>query len=212
MNKNILYTALWLWVLLLPIQGFAQKVQESLRTDSLSTQSKILSSAPFTAYAPGYWGGPTTWGLHRGLNVQVGLSAFTTWGKGNLNGTGFTQRLSAWYAEPLTKHITVAAGGYIENVNWRGSSYRNGGFSAVAAYRFNDRWSAYVYGQKSVMTGFRMPYTLYDISQIGDRIGAAVRYNFNPSLSVEVSVEKRWLPAGVPYYGFYDDSPRFMLP
>ena len=43
---------------------------------------------------------------------------------------------------------------------------------------------------------YGMPsYSPYDICNFGDRIGATVRYNFNNNLSIEVSVENRWLPS-----------------
>ena len=43
---------------------------------------------------------------------------------------------------------------------------------------------------------YGMPsYSPYDICNFGDRIGATVRYNFNNNMSIEVSVENRWLPS-----------------
>ena len=35
----------------------------------------------------------------------------------------------------------------------------------------------------------------YDLSGIGDRIGATLRYNFNNNMSIEVTVENRWMPS-----------------
>jgi hypothetical protein len=43
-----------------------------------------------------------------------------------------------------------------------------------------------------------MPYPLYDMSNLGDRIGAAVRYNFSPSFSIQVNVESREYPSFAP--------------
>ena len=54
-----------------------------------------------------------------------------------------------------------------------------------------------------------MPYPLYDMQALGDRVGAAVKYNFNPSFSVQVSVEKVWgpnMPRG--YYDTFNDIGR----
>lgn len=67
---------------------------------------------------------------------------------------------------------------------------RDGGINAVLGYKFDERWEAYLYGQKSVMNS-RMPLPLYDMNGLGDRIGAAVKYNFSPKFSVTVSVEER---------------------
>ena len=61
----------------------------------------------------------------------------------------------------------------------------------MVGYRFDEHWEAFLYGQKSVVNGLRMPYPLYDMQELGDRIGASVRYNVNPSMSIEVSVERR---------------------
>ena len=38
-------------------------------------------------------------------------------------------------------------------------------------------------------------YSAYDLSGIGDRIGATLRYNFNNNMSIEVTVENRWMPS-----------------
>lgn len=62
----------------------------------------------------------------------------------------------------------------------------------MLGYKFDEHWEGYIFGQKSLVNT-RMPLPLYDIGNIGDRIGAAIKYNFNPSFSIQVSVsaEKR---------------------
>jgi len=40
------------------------------------------------------------------------------------------------------------------------------------------------------MTDNRIPMPLRDMNNMGDRIGAAVRYNVNPSFSIQMSVSR----------------------
>jgi len=103
----------------------------------------------------------------------------------------------------------VAVGGYFNNVFWGRDNYRNAGLQAIMGYRFNGHWEAYLYGQKSLVNNRLMPYPLYDMQALGDRVGAAVKYNFNPSFSVQVSVEQVWgpnMPRG--YYDTFNDIGR----
>ena len=142
---------------------------------------------------PSLWGGYPSWYLHEGLNVNVGASVFAQFGKNAYHGAGFTQDLSMMYAAPLTKKLSMAVGGYVNNLFWMHDTFRDGGLNAVLSYRFDDHWEAYLYGQKSLVHT-KMPMPLYGMSNIGDRIGAAVRYNFSPSFSIQVNVEKREYP------------------
>ena len=168
--------------------------------------------------------GWSNWALHRGLNVQLGASVFTQFGKGARGGTGFQQNIAMMYAMPVTDKLSVAIGGYLNNVSYAGGNWRDAGLSAVVGYRFNDHWEAYIYAQKSITNNlsnrmryslydsyyggygnmgmgalggfsrnfFGMPaYSVYDLYNMGDRIGATVRYNINNNLSIEVSVENR---------------------
>ena len=70
---------------------------------------------------------------------------------------------------------------------------KDAGLTAMLNYRFDEHWEGYLYGQKSLVSK-RIPLPLYGMSNIGDRIGAAVRYNFSPSFSIQVNVEKREMP------------------
>lgn len=129
------------------------------------------------------------WDLHKGLNVNLGLSVFATFGKHAPKGAGFSQNIAAMYAVPLTGRLSLAVGGYFNNISWTGRIYRDAGFNAMLGYRFNERWEAYLYGQKSV-TNNRIPMPLYDMGDMDDRIGAAVRYNVSPSFSIQMSVSR----------------------
>ena len=95
-------------------------------------------------------------GLHDGLNVSVGLSAFMTSGNNVPHRGGFTQTISATYLTPLTKNkkLWLAGGGYLNHMNWGGDSYRDAGLYAILGYRFNEHWEAYVYGQLSLNSNY----------------------------------------------------------
>ena len=70
-----------------------------------------VSMMPFSTY--GY-------GLHRGLNVSLDLSAFATFGKNLPHKGGFSQNINATYLAPLTKDgkLWIAGGGYFNNTFW----------------------------------------------------------------------------------------------
>ena len=157
------------------------------------------------------------WGLHEGLNVSAGLSAFATFGKQVPHRGGFSQNLSATYLATLSKNrkLWVAAGGTLRNTNWGSDNYRDALLYAALGYRFNDHWEAWVYGQKSIAnsgTGvFASPYGVYPGLGYGfypglyssfyggglgfpgaDMVGAAVKYSVNPHFSFQLNVETAW--------------------
>ncbi len=167
-----------------------------------------------TPYSTYYNNGP----LHEGLNMSLDMSAFATFGK-HAKGGGFGQRLTATWLQSLGKRGWVAAGGYINHLNWRGDSYTSGGLTAEVGYQFDDHWSAYVYGQKSLVNqggtyagyapygrGFYgWGYAPFMGNDLGDKLGAAVRWTPNPTFSVELSVEKNWYPKSTNgYWGQYN--------
>lgn len=152
-------------------------------------------------YILGPWSGAGMWNLHSGLNVSLGASVFSSLGKNRYGGAGFAQNISAVYLAPLSNKLSLAVGGYFDNINWGHRSYRDAGLNAVLGYRFNEHWEAFLYGQKSLLNK-EMPVPLYYMNNVGDRIGAAVRYSPNHSFSVTVSFEGRSEPAWIPSYPF----------
>ncbi len=132
--------------------------------------------------------GLDTWQLHKGLNMSLGASVFASFGKNAPHGAGFAQELSMMYAVPLSKNLSLALGGWISNAYWAHDRFTDAGVSAVLGYKFDNHWEAYVYGRKSLVNK-PMPYHFNTMQELGDRIGAAVKYNFSPSFSVQVSVE-----------------------
>lgn len=150
-----------------------------------------MGTMPSMRWMPHYYGGYHTWNMHEGLNVSLGASVFSTFGSGNTyKGAGFSQNLAMMYAKPLTDRLSIAVGGYFGSMQWAHQTYRDAGITAVLGYQFDEHWSGYVYAQKSLVgSNNMMPYTLRQLNDLGDRIGATVRYDFNPSFSIQVSVE-----------------------
>lgn len=197
--------------------------QDSLMLPPLNAQGQVDTTCRY----PLAFGGWNSWGLHRGLNVQIGASVFAEFGKGAHSGAGFQQNIALMYAMPINDKLSVAVGGYLNNVNYAGGNWHDAGLSAVVGYRFNEHLEAYIWGQKSITNnvGNRLRYSMYDgyyggygfggygfggfsrnfygfpsysaydLSGIGDRIGATLRYNFNNNMSIEVTVENRWMPS-----------------
>ena len=162
--------------------------------------------------------------LHRGLNASIDFSVMAAFGKHAPHGAGFAQQINATYLAPLGKHGWLATGGYLQHLNWDGANVTSGGLYAELGYRFNDHWAAYVYGQKSLVNSGLKSYPAYYASgmgyygrgfdfygtpyynNIGDKIGAAIRWTPNPTFSLQLSVEKNWYPSGN-YYGKQYDYP-----
>lgn len=170
--------------------------QDSLHLPVLDSHGRV---APFNLY-PLYYGGWYSWELHPGLNVSAGASVFAQFGKNARHGAGFSQNLSAMYAIPVNNKLSIALGGYLNNIYWAHDAYRDAGLSAIIGYKFDEHWEVYLYGHKSLTDNRRMPYCLYNMSSAGDRIGAAVKYNFNESTSIQISVENVSMPKRNPLF------------
>ena len=157
------------------------------------------------------------WSLHEGLNIDVGLSAFASFGKYG-SGAGFSQQLSATYLTPLNDRLWLAAGGYGANTSWHGGSWRSAGIYAMLGYRFDEHWEATLYAEKTLVGnnvryryrlyptvagyGVGSPFLPYSYTAPDERIGASLTYHFTPAFSMSLSVEKGW----------YDNGHDFALP
>ena len=173
-----------------------------------------ISMMPFSTY---------DYGLHRGLNVSLDLSAFATFGKNLPHKGGFSQNINATYLAPLTKDgkLWIAGGGYFNNTFWGSDSYRDVGLYAILGYRFNEHWEAYVYGQLSVSNNYSRYGNLYrsypyygwgwpvtGVMPLGYGMGAAganvlgagVKYNVNKNFSIGLNVEGIWYNNKTPVY------------
>lgn len=167
---------------------FRSGCRDSLLLPALDDKGRVMSGMCCPYSFGGSWGG---WRLHEGVNVSLGAAAFFFSGKGASGGAGFSQNLSLQYAVPLSPRLSFALGGYLNNICWRSTTFRDAGLTAVLAYRFNERWEGYLYGQKSMARNTPVPFLFQDLNDMCDRIGAAVRYNFSPSFSIQMSVESR---------------------
>ena len=103
------------------------------------------------------------YGLHKGLNLSLGASAFATFGKNLPHKGGFSQNINATYLAPLSKDgkLWIAGGGYFNNTFWGSDSYRDVGIYAIMGYKFNEHWEAYVYGQLSISNNYDNLYSRY---------------------------------------------------
>lgn len=174
---------------------------DSLHLPAFTQYGKLYNIVMF----PYAWGGLYQWNLHQGLNVSLGASAFAQFGKHARHGAGFSQNISMMYADTISHKLSFAIGGYFNNLSWAHDTYRDAGLNAVLSYKFNNHWEAYLYGQKSLVNT-RMPLPLYDVNDIGDRIGAAVKYNVSPNFSIQLNVEKR--DYDMPYPQMIPDIPK----
>ena len=175
-----------------PAEWTAQPQEDTWASDTIFlsepmfTDYRLSRYRRYAPYSTPYMG----WDVHEGLNMSVGASVFAEFGKGARHGAGFAQNITALYVAPLSDKLTLSLGGYFNNMYWQHANYHGAGVTAALGYQFDEHWEAWVFAQKS-FTPRRYPLPLYDINQqVGDRIGAAVRYNFSPNFSVQVSVSK----------------------
>lgn len=175
---------------------------DTLNLPTLNMKGQV----PLMTYPYDGWWGFNNWTLHKGLNVNLGASVFAAFGKGAPKGAGFAQDLSMMYALPLTKRLTLAIGGWVSNAYWAHDRFTDAGVSAVLGYKFDEHWEAYVYGRKSLVNK-PIPYRFCTMDDLGDRIGAAVKYNFSPSFSVQVSVSMEQRDYRNPYGGMFGSEP-----
>ncbi len=126
------------------------------------------------------------WQLHRGLNGSLSFAGI--FGLGHKSGSGFANTVSLMYADTLNSRLSYAVGGYLSRLDWRGHPTTDGGLSAMLSYRFDDHWEATVFAQKSLLSERSMMLPYYMRQDIGDRIGAELRYSVNPTFSFSVGV------------------------
>lgn len=211
-----------------------QKNDSYQQVDSSYYDNPVSTLAPAIANNWGY--GNYGWGLHKGLNFSVDLSAFATFGKHAPHRGGFTQTINATYLTPITKDnkLWMALGGYVNNINYGGDNYHDGGVYGILGYRINEHWEAYVYGQLSIANNYDNIYGGYGPYGYGrygygmypgmwgpmgcgimpggygmgtpgaNVLGAGVRYT-NKNFSIGINVEGAWYNNSTPtYYKKYD--------
>jgi len=217
MNKS---NYMLMGLLLLSTGISAQSHNDSIPKSTQSIKSKVpvyTEAVPREEWSDGN-------SLHAGLNASMDLSAYTTFG-GRRHRSGFAQTANVAYAAPLGKKGSLIVGGNLSHVNEGSNNYVTGSVYAELGYRFNDQWSATIYGQKSIGSNGFYPYSYYGYPSLAyqglmspygfgpygygfgpgyygnvDRVGASVQWKPSPSFSLQLSVEKDW------YHDPYKDS------
>lgn len=185
---------------MIPVANFKSEIPEtdSLHLPPIDSYGRVHS---YRSWRYPYMGGLFGWDVHEGLNVNLGVSAFTSFGKNSFSGWG--QNIAAVYAKPINDKLSIAVGGYLNNYSTGRGSLRSAGITGVLNYRFNEHWEAFIYGQKGFYDNFMQmfnlytPYSLYalgysplyDIEAFGDHIGAGVRWMPNKTTSISVQFE-----------------------
>lgn len=185
-------------------------------TDSLYLPPIDMNGSVIASQWPylynGMWFSP--WQIHEGMNVSLGAYVTTAFGRNAPSGVGFGQNAALLYAVPLSQRLSVAAGAYLNSFSWGGAAWREAGLSAVLSYRFNNHWEAAVYGNKALANRYSSPLFRANPAtwalpySVGDRIGASVTYNFTPSMSIQLSVERVSMPHNEPFAQPYGDRNR----
>ncbi len=154
------------------------------------------------------------------LHGSVGLSVIAGFGKGAPKGAGFAQNINLDYTLPIGKRGWLTVGGYLNHLNWSGINTTSAGLYGELGYQINEHWAAFIYGQKSLantgVNGYGYPYYGYyaggcngfgypGYNPYADRLGAAIRWTPSKNFSLQLSVEKDWMPKqGNGYYRKYD--------
>lgn len=155
------------------------------------TESEPLTLLPLTErgtighfpYSFTPFSGLSDWSLHPGLNGS--LSASVGWNK--YWGTGFSNSISLMHANLLAPRLSYAVGVHSSHLSWGPYTVNDAGLTAMLGYRLDEHWEACLFAQKSlVQPRVLLPYYMAD--DIGDKIGASIRYNVSPAFSVQLSV------------------------
>lgn len=167
-------------------------------------------------------------GMHLGLNVNAGASAFATFGHGIPHHGGFSQNVNLNYIAPLTSDnkLWMNIGGYMNHTNWGSDNYYTAGLYGMLGYTINNHWETYVYGQLNLSNNDNQHWNYtpgyynyvpgyyglipgacafssiwgYGTGTTGANvIGGGVRYH-NKSFSLAVNIEAEWQNRDTPEY------------
>jgi len=178
----------------------------AMLSDSVVAMRPALRLPPLThrgtlAYYPlssPFFTGLSSWQLHAGVNASLSMSGIFS-----RRGSGFSNTASLMYADTLTSRLSFAVGGYLSRLDWHGRAFTDAGLTALLNYRIDDNLEATLFVQKSVLPEKRfIPMPLVLREDIGDRIGAEVRYHFSPAFSMGVSVWCQQSPVPPGFFGW----------
>ena len=139
------------------------------------------------------WGG--MWDVHEGLNAEVGMGVMVGFGKNNpFKGASFFSNVSLLYAKPVSKHWSVALGGTLSQFRMWNKNEFAGNVFALGNYKFDEHWSASIYGSYNHMPGgmawmdFYSTPDMMNFNENFARFGAEVTYKFNEKCAISVGV------------------------
>ncbi|MBQ9646380.1 MAG: hypothetical protein IJV24_08530 [Prevotella sp.] len=174
------------------VYAFDAEDRAELLSDSVVAMRPFLSLPPLSyrgtlAYYPfssPFFTGLNSWQLHAGVNASLSMAGIFSH-----RGSGFSNTASLMYADTLTSRLSFAVGGYLSRLDWRGRAFTDAGLTALLNYRIDEHLEASLFVQKSILPEKRfIPLPLVLREDIGDRIGAEIRYHFSPVFSMGVSV------------------------
>jgi hypothetical protein len=125
------------------------------------------------------------WALHPGLNGS--LSASAIFGLGEHAQSGFANSAAFMYADNLAPKLSFAMGGYSSFLDYGSHQMKDTGLTAMLNYQWNSHWDTAIFLQKSLMQP-RVSPEMWWMQDIGDKIGASVRYTPAPGFSLHLSV------------------------
>ena len=125
------------------------------------------------------------WALHPGLNAS--LSASAIFGQGKHAENGFANSAAFMYADNLAPKLSFAMGGYSSFLDYGSHQMKDTGLTAMLNYQWNEHWDTAIFVQKSLMQP-RVTPEMWWMSDVGDKIGASVRFKPTPGFSFQFSV------------------------
>lgn len=153
--------------------------------------------------SPLLWGTPLD--LHDGFNAQIGLGVIAGFGKNNpFKGASFYTDITLAYAKQLDNHWSVALGGTLSRFKMWNENVWSGNLFAVGNYKFNEHWSASIYGSYNHIPegmGYIDMYGPMNWARLNEncaRIGGEVTYKFNENFAVSIGAST----------DIYTDNPR----
>ena len=201
---NLLFSLIFLFIQPMAAQDVERGMHDTRpfgrATDSLATPLSIplpgytyYTNPSQHLYAPGIPYDLDFWQLHKGFNASLTFSATVGFGKNSPSGVGLGEHAAFMYAAPLTQRLSVAGGIYTSNFNWGGWQYREMGIAALAAYQLNPQFTAYVYGNKSIVSRQPRPLNFLNGTR-GDCIGAMIDWHPNETVNIQLRIERREYP------------------
>ena len=155
------------------------------RIVSVGRMKRLLISLLTASCALTSMGQEVSENFETGFNAS--LSAAAIFGLGHNAGSGFANSMAMAYAGRITPKLSYSIGGYTSFLDYASHVMKDAGLTAMLSYRFDEHWEAALFAQKSLIKP-QVPRHLYWMDDVGDKIGASVRYSFNPAFSIGLSV------------------------